>query len=560
MTAEIKLTGEGTISRLREGESAEFQLLTFQETEYQKILDKQEELYINGKIIHPKYILDEFGNKHAVFTITENGAFTYKIKAEIQTNSRTAEISDYLLGETTEEGKQFLKETDKIESDSIEIQTLTQNKLLSENFLDSLETTIKWVNDYVEYAEGTEFNKYYLQQKSAVETLQNKKGVCDEFANLAAGMLRAKKIPTKIAVGITYDGKLWGNHAWIELYHKINGWIPSDPTFREAGFVDATHIKIASFDDITKSSAKCTYPETANCTFDTQTQFPEITIKEKKYANEIIITSKEQNLLKTKQWNQIELEITNQTNGTILAPIKTKTGTNKYLDEIACLTGEEKKECLLIEEPKKSLKLFPKEKKTVTLNIYPNINLSAEYKIDTNITTHTLNNPHSTKIQIVPGEEKNSGELKVQDITPIIREKNMELAIKMANLSPQEQEATITIDNNQTKETTTEKISGLSTKEITKTITNYNEKEYIITIKTPANEYTQTILPTKQTTSQKPKPLTKENRIEQKIDTNNKETAYMDLIQKNQLIIFGAILVIIVVLLIAIATANKRYI
>ncbi|MDD1475246.1 transglutaminase-like domain-containing protein, partial [Dolichospermum sp. ST_sed4] len=103
---------------------------------------------------------------------------------------------------------------------------------------------------------GNEFNKYYLQQKSAIDTLLDKKGVCDEFANMAAAMLRAKKIPTRIVMGITYDGQIWGNHAWIEVYHQPKGWIPSDPTFREAGFVDATHIKIASFDDVTKSNAK----------------------------------------------------------------------------------------------------------------------------------------------------------------------------------------------------------------------------------------------------------------------------------------------------------------
>ena len=256
LKTEVRLHGFGTISGLKDGEDLSFQTITFPDSSFQKTKVIRELLYIDGKTIFPTYTLDEFDNKQVNFKIPYNGDFTYELVAEINTTALLHEMTDYNLGNIDDDVANFLKSSEKVESDSTQILTLTKNKLQSNSFFDSLTNTIFWVNDYVKYAEGAEFNQYYLMQKSAVDTLLEKKGVCDEFSNLAAAMLRAKGIPTRLAIGITYDGHEWGNHAWLEVYHNEFGWIPSDPTFREAGFVDATHIRLGSFSDVSQSVAK----------------------------------------------------------------------------------------------------------------------------------------------------------------------------------------------------------------------------------------------------------------------------------------------------------------
>lgn len=52
-------------------------------------------------------------------------------------------------------------------------------------------------------------------------TLDEKKGICFDYASLMAAMLRAQSIPTKLAIG--YSGDAY--HAWISVYTKETGWV-----------------------------------------------------------------------------------------------------------------------------------------------------------------------------------------------------------------------------------------------------------------------------------------------------------------------------------------------
>ncbi|MDR0350084.1 MAG: transglutaminase-like domain-containing protein [Coriobacteriales bacterium] len=68
------------------------------------------------------------------------------------------------------------------------------------------------------------------------------KGICYDFASLAASLLRAQRLPTKLDVG--YCGATF--HAWIEVYTEEQGWVRKkiefpgrawtlmDPTFDSA--------------------------------------------------------------------------------------------------------------------------------------------------------------------------------------------------------------------------------------------------------------------------------------------------------------------------------------
>src|SRR5690606_22145111 len=65
---------------------------------------------------------------------------------------------------------------------------------------------------------------------SALKTLKLKKGVCQDYAYLAAALLRASNIEAKFIAGKAGEGTTKENHAWIEA--KINDeWIIMDPTW-----------------------------------------------------------------------------------------------------------------------------------------------------------------------------------------------------------------------------------------------------------------------------------------------------------------------------------------
>jgi len=542
MSTTVTLYGQGTISGLKEGEEAKFQTITFQSTPLQNVKIIKEELIVDGEIFYPSNLLDKFGNKYVLFNITKNGNFSYEIIADINVIAATPELIDLNINNPNDVVKQYTLPSEKVESDSIEIINLAKNKLVTNNFIDTLNTTILWVNDYVEYAKGDEFNKYYLQQKSAVETLLNRKGVCDEFANLATALLRAKNIPTKLAIGITYDGTNWGNHAWLEVYNeKINAWIPSDPTFRETGFVDATHIKMGSFSDVSLSLAKATYPSTANVSFDTQSKLPKVEIKNLKYFNLVTLSTKEQEI-KANTWNEIKVQITNNTNRILNAPISIK---ENYTE-------------MFFQEKRKTEILAPNETKEISFKIFPIIELEENQIAKGILTFNSLSEPIKQNITISKNELSKNGEMVIEDITPITHEGLLLIQMKATNYFNADKQIDYNVTSPSFTTTQNEIIPKFSSKIIEVKIDNYKNENYLIQIQTPTSIYTQTITTSKQELIT-PKPLEKQTVAEQKIDptdaNNNGE-----ILSKNPLILMIGILIVVGLLLLGLFWTNKRYV
>ncbi|MBC8114071.1 MAG: transglutaminase domain-containing protein [Candidatus Saccharimonas sp.] len=82
---------------------------------------------------------------------------------------------------------------------------------------------------------------------SAGEVAKTLQGDCTEHAVLLAAMLRAKGIPSRVAVGLVYvdlkDTSAFGGHMWTEA--NLNGrWIPLDATLGRGG-TGAAHIKLS---------------------------------------------------------------------------------------------------------------------------------------------------------------------------------------------------------------------------------------------------------------------------------------------------------------------------
>ena len=80
---------------------------------------------------------------------------------------------------------------------------------------------------------------------SAAEVAKQMQGDCTERAVLLAAMLRVRRIPSRIAVGLVYVPRIssFGAHMWTEA--RLGGtWIPLDAALGQGG-TGPTHIKLA---------------------------------------------------------------------------------------------------------------------------------------------------------------------------------------------------------------------------------------------------------------------------------------------------------------------------
>jgi hypothetical protein len=79
--------------------------------------------------------------------------------------------------------------------------------------------------------------------RDAREILKTKEGVCRDYAILTATLLRAGKIPARMASGLVHDSGAFYYHAWVEFWNGTV-WIGLDSTRPDLS-VGAGHIKLA---------------------------------------------------------------------------------------------------------------------------------------------------------------------------------------------------------------------------------------------------------------------------------------------------------------------------
>ncbi len=538
----VTIYGTGNIQGLKQGEEATLQVLTFQESEIQEINQITEELYINGKTIFPEYTLDEFGNKYVLFKINENGDFNYEITVDIKTNAQVQNVGNYEIVSGDGQEKIYLEPSQKIESDSSEILTIVKNKFLDNDFFKTLDEVTNWVNSYVEYASGDDFPKYYQLQASALETLESKVGVCDEFANLSAAMLRAKGIPTRLAIGVVFDGKDWGNHAWLEVHHPQLGWVSTDPTFNESSFVDGTHIKMGSFNDVTMSLAKATYPSMSRISFNTQT-LPSVEILEKNYFNVVSVGSNIGKIV-AMQWNPINVVIKNTSGKKITVPVTMQ----KNFSEI------------IIKENKKTITLESGEQQNIIFEIYPNVELETNNTIAlAKIKIITLAEPYEKDYNIVKAQIQETGDVRVKDITPIVDGNKLRIQISIENFSSKNEEATIELTGGAYNEIGTETISAFSISTFTKEINNFEEDLYKLKITVGGQVYSSEINPIKVIANQNQTDVNIQPDFNKNIPGGAQQDLLLTLAKNPITLLIIILLIIALASVIVFAIQKKRY-
>jgi transglutaminase-like putative cysteine protease len=182
-------------------------------------------------------ISDEFGNDILLLEWDNpKGLIDYSVDIVVDSNAKHV-YSKGAIGSDPF----YLQETDTVVfNDEMRKLAYPYEKSLEK----AAELTIL-VNQLVSYDDSLAGEK-----KPSDWVLANKRGVCAEFSNLLTSLLRLNSIPTSYVVGYSYSelDKQFIGHAWVEILTS-DGWVALDPTWLEAGYLDATHVKIANLPD-----------------------------------------------------------------------------------------------------------------------------------------------------------------------------------------------------------------------------------------------------------------------------------------------------------------------
>jgi len=460
--AKVVVEGSGEITGSLFGRSAEIEILSFQDGTGQKVLSLEERLEINGKTILGEKKLDSFGNRYALFKVNETGQFSYRIEAVVETGSASPEMQDFDLSQKISRFQNFLLPSKNIESNSETIRTIALNSFESSSFLQTIVDVTQWVHDSVEYDLS-----YYPENYSALSTLQSRKGVCDEYSVLAAAMLRAKGIPTKIIAGMSYNPlaeKGWDNHAWVESFNPNGGWTAADPTFAEAGVVDGTHIARGFFTDPSEASiSKSMAPQTADVSIEEKTIA--IELQESREFENLFSMEAENIALNTQQWFEFGIKAKNEKESNVIGwfTLALPQGFKK--------AGETR------------LLLFqPREEKEIIWSIFFENALQKNQYITGTYKILYLGGETEKNLKIMPNEAgTEEAKIRLLGIVPIFDANRLAIEITIENTGREKAIVEIVVgDFNETVE-----IPGLETKKIIATIPAEEGQSYNVSINGP---------------------------------------------------------------------------
>jgi hypothetical protein len=107
-----------------------------------------------------------------------------------------------------------------------------------------------WVHQNIEYDPA-----YMAVNMSAKASIARRAGTCDEFSVVLLALMRSLGYRSAYAAGYAYEPeKGFVAHGWTEICP--DGCYVADPTWAQAGFLDAMHIKFATLPDSFYSEAR----------------------------------------------------------------------------------------------------------------------------------------------------------------------------------------------------------------------------------------------------------------------------------------------------------------
>lgn len=171
------------------------------------------------------YIMHSDGTP-SVYPLTRgDGSYKFRIMENMADNryaERFAASCDVVLEDPMEP---YLR-TSEFVSYTRDSQCVKKSLSITKNARNDLET-VKYIYDFICRTITYDYEKVKVLTSDYVpvpdEIMKKGKGICFDYASLAACMLRARGIPTKMVFGYVAPDDLY--HAWNLIYLEETGWI-----------------------------------------------------------------------------------------------------------------------------------------------------------------------------------------------------------------------------------------------------------------------------------------------------------------------------------------------
>jgi len=170
------------------------------------------------------YTYTLLGDSYETFPISRgNGTYQVNVLEQAYDNMYALLYSVTLEAELSDEFKPFLYPNQYVwfTEESKVVELARQHSEKSRDDLDYVGKVYHYVIENIVYdtEKAQTVSGEYVPDVDAV--LNEKKGICFDYASLMAAMLRSQGVPTKLEVG--YSGQAY--HAWISVYTEEAGWI-----------------------------------------------------------------------------------------------------------------------------------------------------------------------------------------------------------------------------------------------------------------------------------------------------------------------------------------------
>ena len=154
------------------------------------------------------------------------------------------------LNSSDQSASEYLAPSKYVQSNDSAIKKTAETLISNADYESAAVTSIMlWVNDNLKYDAN-------VTNHDAAWTFHNKRGTCENYAQLSLALLRSVGIPARYVSGYLVGGDIsvsssistygyrWnaGPHSWIEVYYPDIGWVPYEPQ-KTLGFVDDHHVR-----------------------------------------------------------------------------------------------------------------------------------------------------------------------------------------------------------------------------------------------------------------------------------------------------------------------------
>lgn len=169
------------------------------------------------------YTYDLVSNPACIATTAGNGSYLIRVFEHISDKNYSVAFSGNFEVSLTDEFKPYLYPNMYVNyaKNSKAVSIANDLAAKTQNDLETVASVYHYIADNISYDEDKAENVKSNYLPVIDNVLQEKKGICFDYAALMAAMLRSQGIPTRLEIGYSKDAY----HSWVSVYIEDIGWI-----------------------------------------------------------------------------------------------------------------------------------------------------------------------------------------------------------------------------------------------------------------------------------------------------------------------------------------------